>query len=133
MNKVIFFSLLIVILLLTLSACNNYAGTPVQNQTENPVNIELETYPNPPVVGNVELIFRIKDVQGVPIEGAIVDVSADHTDMQGMTMNGIAVDEGGGAYTITADFSMSGNWKVTVFLRKDGLSDYRKEFQIRIQ
>jgi len=132
MNKVIFFSLLIVILL-TLSACNNNADTPVQNQTENPVNVELETYPNPPLVGDVELIFRIKDVQGVPIEGAIVDVSADHTDMQGMTMSGIAVDEGDGVYSITADFSMSGNWKVTVFLRKDGLSDYRKEFEIRIQ
>ncbi len=132
MNKVIFFSLLIVILL-TLSACSNNADTPVQSQTEIPVNIELETYPNPPLVGDVELIFRIKDVQGVPIKGAIVDVSADHTDMQGMTMSGIAVDEGDGVYSITADFSMSGNWKVTVFLRKDGLSDYRKEFEIRIQ
>ncbi len=41
--------------------------------------------------------------------------------------------EGDGTYSITANFSMSGNWKITIFLSRDGLSDYQKEFEIRIQ
>lgn len=130
MNKVIYVSLMMV-LLVTLSACSNSVS--VSTPTEIPVNITLETDPNPPVVGDVELVFKIEDSQGLPVEGATVNVRADHTDMQGMTMNGAAIHEGDGTYSITANFSMSGNWKITIFLSKDGLSDYQKEFEVRIQ
>jgi hypothetical protein len=83
-------------------------------------------------VGDVELIFTITDANGNPIEGAAMDVSADHTDMTGMTMSGVATEQGGGRYAIKANFSMSGNWKLTVHVRKEGL-DYKEDIAIKIQ
>ena len=74
----------------------------------------------------------ITDGDGNPIEGATVDVSADHTDMTGMTMGGAATDQGGGKYAINANFSMSGNWKLTVYVRKDGL-DYKEDIDFKVQ
>ncbi|GIV64113.1 MAG: FixH family protein [Chloroflexota bacterium] len=131
MNKLIFISFFLVSLA-TLSACGNNTNLPTINSAENPVNIAIETTPNPPVVGDVELVFRISDSQGLPVSGATVDVNADHTDMQGMTMSGLAVDQRDGRYSITANFPMSGNWKLTIYVRKGEL-DFKKEFEIQIQ
>ena len=110
-------------------------ATPANNSdsmSAQQVNIIVGTNPNPAVKGDIELVFTITDVDGNPIEDAQVDVSADHTDMTGMTMNGAATDQGGGKYAINADFSMSGNWKLTVYVRKDGL-DYKEDIDFKIQ
>lgn len=84
------------------------------------------------MMGDMELILTITDGGGNPIEGASVDVSADHIDMTGMTMGGAATDQGSGRYAINANFSMSGNWRLTVYVRKDGL-DHKEDIDIRIQ
>jgi hypothetical protein len=43
-----------------------------------------------------------------------------------------ATDQGGGKYAIKANFSMSGNWKITVYVRKDGL-DVKQDIPIQIK
>ena len=63
--------------------------------------------------------------------GAKVDISADHTDMSGMSMNGLATEQENGEYAITADFSMSGTWKIIVSVQKESL-DFKKDFQMTI-
>jgi hypothetical protein len=47
-------------------------------------------------------------------------------------MKGIASDQGNGRYAINAGFSMSGTWKLTVNVKKDGL-DYTEEIEIPVQ
>lgn len=94
--------------------------------------IALDTLPNPPAQGDVELRFTVKDAQGNPVSGADFDVIADHTDMSGMTLHGKATDQGGGVYSILTNFSMSGNWKLTVQVRKDGL-DHKEDIPIIIR
>jgi len=125
-----------IVLLLLFSTFLAACGTTTQNQsTSEPVQAEtvtLKTNPEPPIVGDVELQLYIVDENGQPLEGATVDVSADHTDMRGMTMSGLATAQGNGRYAITADFSMSGNWKINVFVRKDSL-DLMKEFNLTIR
>ncbi len=130
MRKLIFISMLVAQSVL-LAACGG-ATTPAPSASSKPVNIAVSTNPNPAMMGDLELVFTITDANGNPIEGATVDVSADHTDMSGMTMSGIATEQGGGKYTIRADFSMSGNWKLTVYVRKDGL-DYKEEIAFKVQ
>jgi hypothetical protein len=130
MRKVIFSMLVLMSVLL--AACGAVAPTPAPSTTGKPVNIAVTTNPNPPVMGDVELIFTLTDANGNPIEGAAVDVSADHTDMSGMGMSGAATEQGGGRYAIKANFSMSGNWKLTVFVGKDGL-DYKEDIAIKIK
>lgn len=130
MRKVFFISMVFVWSVL-LTACGG-AATPADITPVKPVNITVSTDPNPVMAGDAELVFAIIDAEGNPIEGATVDVSADHTDMTGMNMDGAATDQGGGKYAIHANFSMSGNWKITVYVRKDGL-DYKEDIDFKVQ
>lgn len=131
MRKLIFVSLLVVLSVL-LAACGS-STTPIAESSGKPVNIQVESNPSPAIVGDAELIFTITDAQGNPIEGARVDVSADHTDMSGMGMSGAATDQGAGKYSINANFSMSGNWKLTVYVRNDSGLDYKEDIEFKVQ
>ncbi|MFZ6029215.1 MAG: FixH family protein [Chloroflexota bacterium] len=97
-----------------------------------PVTVTLTTNPTPPVVGDVELRFSALDAQGQPITGADFDVTADHTDMHGMTMHGKATEQEDGVYAIMTGFDMSGNWKLTVQVKKDDL-DYKQDIEIKVE
>jgi hypothetical protein len=133
MRRSIFFSMMVLLTVL-LAACGG-ASTPAaggDGASSQQVNIAVSTNPSPAMMGDIELVFAITDADGNPIEGAKVDVSADHIDMTGMTMGGAATDQGSGRYAIKANFSMSGNWKLTVYVRKDGL-DYKEDIQLKIQ
>jgi len=130
MRKLVCISLLVGLSVL-LAACGS-AATPADTASSKQVNIVVSTKPNPATMGDMELTLAITDASGNPIEGAKVDVSADHTDMTGMTMGGAATDQGGGKYAINANFSMSGNWKLTVYVRKDTL-DYKEDIDFKVQ
>jgi hypothetical protein len=129
-----FFISMFVLASVLLSACGG-ASTPAASTdgaSSQQVNIAVSTNPSPAMMGDVELVLTITDANGSPIEGAKVDVSADHTDMSGMGMSGLATEQGDGKYSIKANFSMSGNWKLTVYVRKDGL-DYKEDIELKIQ
>lgn len=130
MRKMIFMSMFVLISIL-LAACGS-AATPAATTPAKPVNIKVETNPNPAMMGDMEVIFTITDASGSPIEGATVDVSAAHTGMSGMDMSGLASEQGSGKYALNANFSMSGDWKVIVYVRKDGL-DYKEEIEFPVQ
>jgi hypothetical protein len=131
MRRIMFVSLLVVISAL-LAACGGSA-TPAAESSAKPVNIKVESNPSPAVVGDAELIFTIADASGKLMEGARVDVSADHTDMSGMGMSGAATDQGAGRYSINANFSMNGNWKLTVYVRNDAGLDYKEDIVFKVQ
>jgi hypothetical protein len=131
MRRLIFIVGLLVMASVILIACSD-TNSSDDTSSVKPVNIELETTPDPPSTGVVELSLLIKDERGNPIEGAQVDVSVDHTDMTGMEMSGPATEQGDGKYAIDADFSMSGNWKMTVYVRNDVL-DYKEEIDLKIK
>lgn len=131
MRKITVVSLL-VLLSVILAACAS-ASTPAAEASGKPVNIKVESNPSPAATGDAELIFTITDENGDPIEGATVDVSADHTDMTGMGMRGAATDQGGGRYSINANFGHTGNWKLTIYVRNDAGLDYKEEIAFKIQ
>ena len=110
-----------------LSACS-----PAASPEKKPVNIQVESDPNPAMMGDVTFTLVITDENGGPIEGASVDVSVDHTDMTGMSMGGAATEQGDGRYAIDANFDMSGNWKMTVYVRTDSL-DYQEDIDLVIK
>jgi hypothetical protein len=130
MRKMLFVSMLVTLTVL-LAACGGSA--PMQESTASKdVNIVVASNPSPAMMGDVELMLTITDKDGNPIEGAAVNVAADHTDMSGMGMNGLATDQGGGKYSIKANFSESGNWMVTVKVAKDSL-DYKEDIELKVQ
>jgi hypothetical protein len=129
MRKIIFIGMLFSLFVL-LVACGSSA--PMATTSSKLVNIVVSTNPNPARMGDLELVLIITDANGNPIQGAQVDVSADHTDMTGMSMGGAATEQGGGRYSIKANFSMTGAWKLTVNVRKGEL-DYKQEIELPIQ
>ena len=131
MRRLFFISLLVVLSVL-LAACGG-GTTPAAETSSKPVTIKVESNPSPGGVGDAELVFTITDANGSPIEGARVDVSADHTDMTGMGMRGAATDQGAGRYSINANFSMTGNWKLTVYVRDDAGLDYKEDLEFKVQ
>ncbi len=130
MRKPILASVLVLLSVL-LAACGG-AAAPTEASSAKAVNIVVTTNPSPAVTGDVELVFTITDANGNPIEGAKVDVSADHPAMAGMGMSGLATEQGGGTYSIKANFSDPGDWKLTVYVRKDGL-DYKEVIEFPVQ
>jgi hypothetical protein len=123
----------IVLLAVFLAACGSgSAATPAPQDSGKPVNIKVDTNPNPAAMGDLEVVLNITDSSGNPIDGATVDVTATHTDMTGMDMSGAATEQGAGKYAINANFSMSGNWKLKVYVRKEGL-DYSEEIDLPVQ
>lgn len=120
---------IILVIVALLAGCSSPAKP--QDSAADPVKITLTTNPPTPAAGKLELVLELKDQKDQPLTGAKVDVSADHTDMSGMSMGGAAAEQGDGKYAITADFSMSGNWKVTVYVRKDNL-DFKKDIELKI-
>lgn len=131
MRRIMFTSLLLMMLSVFLAACGNPATSAPQT-SDKPVNIKVETNPTPAAMGDIELILNITDATGKAIESATVDVTATHTDMTGMDMSGAATEQGSGRYAINANFSMSGNWELKVYVRKDEL-DYLEEIAFPVQ
>lgn len=130
MRKMIFVSMLVTLAVL-LAACGGSAPA-AESTSSKDVNIVVASNPSPAMMGDVELMLTITDKDGNPIEGAAVDVAADHTDMSGMGMSGLATDQGGGKYSIKASFAESGNWMLTVKVTKGSL-DYKEDIEIKVQ
>lgn len=130
MRKFIFINMF-VLLSVVLAACGS-ATTPAAQTSSKPVNIAVSSNPSPAIKGDMELVLTITDANGNPIEGAKVDVSADHTDMLGMGLSGQATEPGGGKYSIKANFSDSGKWTLTIYVRKGEL-DYKEDIEFPVQ
>ncbi len=130
MKKMFLISALLTLLALTLAACG--AQSAPAAASASPINIKLETDPNPAQVGKVTLSFTVTDQSGNPLEGAKVDVSAEHPSMAGMGMSGQSTEQGGGKYAITADFSDEGSWQITFHVRKDNL-DAKQQINLEIK
>jgi hypothetical protein len=123
----------IALLAVFLAACGSGStDTSAPQDSGKAVNIRVDTDPNPAAMGDIELVFNITDTNGKPIEGATVDVTATHIDMTGMDMSGSATEQSTGKYAINANFSMSGNWKLKVYVRKEGI-DYSEEIELPVQ
>lgn len=119
-------------LTILLAACGRAAPAEPAPASPSDVNISLATLPDPPQTGPVELVVQVNDAGDQPVADADVFVFADHTDMKGMNMNGRATAQGNGRYAISADLSMSGNWKITVQVKKAPV-DVVEEFNLAVQ
>jgi hypothetical protein len=123
---------LLLVSTLMVIACSPTSTSAPSSSTPTPALIlSLSTSPSPPKMGEVEIILALQDAQGRALEGAEVTVTAEHTDMSGMEMQGNAVEQGQGRYAIRASFSMNGNWTVRVQIKKGELS-YQQDFALNV-
>jgi len=122
---------ILLIFTVLLVGCSNTTVQP-RGSTSKSVEITMSTNPPTPTVGVNELVINLRNEKNQPITGAEVNISADHSEMSGMTMNGVANEQENGNYAITADFSMSGMWRITIVVQKEGI-EYKKDLDLKIQ
>lgn len=85
--------------------------------------LQAKLDPDPPVVGENALNLRVIGPDGRRVEGATVTARAYMPAMgamPAMEAKGSATDSGGGTYRPTFNLSMSGNWELTVRVKKNG-------------
>ena len=131
MRKLNFISMIVVLSVL-LAACGSSSAPAAESASSKDVNIVFASVPSPAGVGDVQLLFTVTDKDGNPLEGATVNVAAEHPSMAGMGMSGQATDQGGGKYSIKANFTDPGDWVLTVTVTKDSL-DYKEDIQFSVQ
>lgn len=119
-------------IIVTLASCG--AGQQSADAETGGLVINLETNPNPPVAGQVELIVTIKDAAQAAVDSADVNLLASHSAMASMLMQQEAANTGNGQYSAAFDFSQDsqGEWRVTVEVRSVQPETIRQNFVITI-
>jgi len=79
------------------------------------VQITMTAIPFPPHIGDSRLVIQVADMMGSPIDDAHLAIKGDMTHA-GMAPVLVEVDGGGeaGVYTIPFEWTMAGDWVVTV-------------------
>ena len=105
-----------VFLLLLLAACGGR-----QNNAGNSTDVTVTAQPEATAVGETILTITLTDADGRPITDATVQVRGDmsHAGMTPMLRSGLP--EGAGEYVVPFEWTMAGDWIVTVeFTLADG-------------
>ena len=85
-----------------------------QNATDVKVNLEMTVEPAQPAVGPSRLIFYLTDEQGQPIDDASLKVEGNMTHAGMVPVFAQAESGPAGRYTVPFEWTMSGDWVVTV-------------------
>lgn len=77
--------------------------------------IDLAISPTPPGVGPARLIITLEDTSGTPLDGAriVVEGNMSHAGMVPV-LDTASADMGGRYYVPAFDFTMAGDWVLTV-------------------
>jgi RND family efflux transporter MFP subunit len=98
-------------------------------------SIAFTSDPNPLVRGHNKLIVTLRDSRGAPISGARVTISFYMTAMPAMGMaamraDGVAEDQGNGAYAANIELHSGGTWNLTIVASKGGHAIVTKQIDV---
>lgn len=88
-------------------------GSKTPWQQPQPWHLEWVNLPEKPQVGKNTLSFRVIDPQGNPVKGATVQATVAMTSMNMGTAHPKVVEKDG-VYSLDAEFTMLGPWRVTL-------------------
>lgn len=122
-------AVLLLIVMLLGSACARESRR-TQAQT---MQITLTAVPFPAVVGETRLVIRVSDSQGRPVDDAVLAVKGDMTHA-GMAPVLAESAEGGedGYYNLPFEWTMGGDWVVTVEATRPDGSAAQERFDLNI-
>ncbi len=97
------------------------------------VQVDLvEVQPQPAQVGQATLVLRLTDAAGAPVEGAQVEVKGDMTHPGMVPALAEARDLGGGLYEVPFEWTMAGDWVLTVSGTLPDGPVFETQFQISV-
>ena len=105
-----------------------------QNQSpDNNVTLEMTVEPEQPTVGPAHLIFTLNDTSGRPINDATLKIEGNMTHA-GMVPVQAEVSAGEtGRYVVPFEWTMGGDWMVTVDITLADGQEYSRQFPITVQ
>lgn len=114
-----------------LSACGRIQAG--QNQNDGEVKVELSVEPAQPVVGPAQLIVSVTDAGGQPIENATLDIEGNMTHAGMVPVFAQTTGGENGRYTVPFEWTMGGDWFVTVEVTLENGQTISREFPITVQ
>ncbi|MDX1520397.1 MAG: FixH family protein [Anaerolineae bacterium] len=104
--------IVLIVVLILLTGCGRIQRQ--QTAADLGVSVEVAIDPDQPSVGPTRLIFTLTDAQGHPINDAVLDVEGNMTHA-GMTPVLAQARAGqAGQYVVPFEWTMSGDWIVTL-------------------
>ncbi|MBZ0283824.1 MAG: FixH family protein [Anaerolineae bacterium] len=92
------------------------------------VNITYEPDRNPAVLGEATIIVTLTDTDGLPITDATVYVVGDMTHAGMMPISGKGTHSENGQYIVPLEWTMAGDWIVTVTVTLSDGSQHEQQF-----
>lgn len=107
---------LVFISIIIIGAC-----APSTNENTQPsIKMSLSTLPDPPHVGNGQLVIDVADAAGKPMSDLKIDVSMGMNGMNMSTQDGLADAPGQGRYVFAVIFHQLGEYSVQLWVRRNG-------------
>ncbi|MCB0200905.1 MAG: FixH family protein [Caldilineae bacterium] len=100
-------------LALTLSACQR-ASQQIDTGASSGIAMTLAVNPDPATVGQAQVTVTINDASGQPVSGAAVAIKGDMSHAGMMPVLADATEDGAGVYRTDLEWTMAGDWIVTV-------------------
>jgi hypothetical protein len=106
--------MIIFLLVVAFTGCRQSAQQADSTSAESTITIDLVVEPDPPAMGDTTLIVTLTDADGDPIDDATIEAvgDMDHAGMQ--PVNGEIEDGTDGEYRIPFEWTMGGDWTVTL-------------------
>ena len=101
------------------------------SSTGGNLNIALD-YPEPAAVGETTLLVTLIDVSGDPVSGATVNVRGDMTHAGMQPKFGEVGESADGVYTIPFEWTMGGDWVVTVEVETAEAETAKETFELTV-
>ncbi len=104
-----------------------------RQETSDIVQINLTTVPYPPILGEARLVIQIIDNAGMPVNDALLDIKGDMTHAGMIPI--LAQIEGGGEdgfYNVPIEWTMGGDWVMSVTVTMPDGAVARKQFDMRV-
>ncbi len=119
------FGVLVLCAGLLLSGCQR------RSEEQDGVTVEHEVSPSPPRVGTATVTLRVTDASGRPLSGARVRLEGNMSHAGMVPVFGEARESGPGRYESTLDFTMGGDWVITVHLTLPDGRKVERQFDVK--
>ena len=103
-----------------------------QQETSLDITILLSVDPSPVTIGEATLYFELKDAQDQPIEGASLRAKGDMSHAGMMPVLGDSVEIGDGNYSIPFEWTMVGDWILTITGELPDGQGFSRTFELTI-
>lgn len=122
---------LLTLMLIVLAVACSPAATPTPEAAVPTAQIDLQIDPDPPMMGDASLVVTLTR-EGVPLADAPVSARGD-MNHAGMTpVLGDAITDADGKATIPFNWSMGGDWIVTITVTLPDDSEVSQEFPVSV-